>query len=231
MRCECVFRVNVAAAATAAVAFAVLAVLVAAGELTSIDQWAVRHTMPGAVFTGKPTLLDAIVPLLGVQWHNAIHIASEIVGLPASFTPATAIVAAACLAIRGRVAVAFASVYAASNAVEVLVKGTLTRPRLYAHGTWVSAFDASFPSGHTIRTVLVAVAVAWAWPRVARLALAWAVASIVLLELGGQHVPSDIAGGLFVAGAAVATTWSLRCGSAPKSRRTSPASRPSAPTR
>jgi len=226
-----VFRASVGAAAAAAVAFAVLAVLVAAGELTSIDQWAIRHTMPGAVFAGKPTLLDAIVPLLGARWHGALHIAAEIVTLPASFTPATAVVAAACLAIRGRVAIAVASVYAASNAVELLVKETLTRPRLYAHGAWISGFNASYPSGHTIRSVLIALAVAWAWPRFGRFASVWAVASIVLLELGGQHVPSDIAGGLLVAGAAVATTWSLRCGSKPRSRRTSPASRPSAPTR
>jgi membrane-associated phospholipid phosphatase len=211
-----------AVTASALAAFAALAVLIAAGELTSIDQWAVQHTMPGAVFTGKPTLADAIVPLLGAQWHGALHIASELVSLPASFTPATAIVATVCLTIRGRAAIALAAAYAAANAVEVLVKSTLTRPSLYAHSVHLTGFAASYPSGHTIRSVLVAVAVAWAWPRFARLAAAWAVASIVLLELGGQHVPSDIVGGLLVAAAAVATAWSSR---------PSRACRPSAPGR
>lgn len=211
-----------AAAVSALAAFAALAVLVAAGDLTSIDQWAVQHTMPGAVFTGKPTLADAIVPLLGAQWHGALHIASELVSLPASFMPATAIVAAACLTMRGRSARALAAAFAVANAVEVLVKSTLTRPSLYAHSVHLTGFAASYPSGHTIRTVLVAVAVAWAWPRFTRLAAVWAVGSIVLLELGGQHVPSDIAGGLLVAAAAVATTWSSR---------PSRACRPSAPAR
>jgi membrane-associated phospholipid phosphatase len=219
------------AAAAAAAAFASLAGLIASGELTSLDQWAVGHAMPGADFRGKPTLLDAIVPLLGAQWHGALHIASELVSLPASFTPATAIVAAACLAMRGRAGVALAVAYAAGNLVEVVVKGTLTRPPLYAHGMHLSGFDSSYPSGHTIRTVLVGLAVAWAWPRLAPWAAAWAVASIVLLELGGQHVPSDIAGGLLVAAALVATTWSWRSGPAPGSRRPSPASRPSARAR
>jgi membrane-associated phospholipid phosphatase len=211
-----------AAAVSALVAFVALAVLVAAGDLTSIDQWSVRHTMPGAVFTGKPTFVDAIVPLLGVRWHGVLHIASELVSLPASFTPATAIIAAACLTNRGRSAVALAAAYAVTNAVEVLVKGTLTRPSLYARGAQLTGFASSYPSGHTIRSVLVAVAVAWAWPRFARLAAVWAIASIVLLELGGQHVPSDIVGGLLVAAAAVATTWSSR---------PSRACRPSAPAR
>lgn len=211
-----------AAAASALVAFAALAVLVAAGDLTTIDQWGVQHTMPGAVFTGKPTFADAIIPLLGVYWHGGLHVASELVSLPASFTPATAIVATACLTIRGRSAVALATAYAVANAVEVLVKSTLTRPPLYTHSVHLTGFAASYPSGHTIRSVLVAVAVAWAWPRFARLAAIWAVGSIVLLELGGQHVPSDIAGGLLVAAAAVATTWSSR---------PSRACRPSAPAR
>jgi membrane-associated phospholipid phosphatase len=222
--------VSRASAVLLAAAFAALAVLVAAGELTSLDQWAVGHAMPGADFTGKPTFADAVVPLWGVQWHGLLHVVSELVTLPASFTPATAIVAVACWMLRGRVGFGLAAAYAVGNAVEVLVKGTLTRPALYAHGTHLTGFDASYPSGHTIRTVLVAVSVAWAWPRLAPLGAAWALASIVLLELGGQHVPSDIAGGLLLAAALLATTWSLRCGPG-RSRRPSPARRPSARAR
>jgi membrane-associated phospholipid phosphatase len=219
--------VSRASAVLLAAAFAALAVLVAAGELTSLDQWSVVHAMPAADFTGKPTLADAVVPLLGVQWHGVLHIVSELVTLPASVTPATVVVATVCWALRGRAGIALAAAYAAGNAVEVLVKGTLTRPALYAHGMHLTGFDASYPSGHTIRTVFVAVAVATAWPRLAPLAATWAAASIVLLELGGQHVPSDIAGGLLVAGALLATTWSSSRRARSSRRRPSPACRPS----
>jgi membrane-associated phospholipid phosphatase len=212
-----------------AACFAVLAVLVAAGELTSVDQWAVDHAMPGAAFGGKPAFADAVIPLWGVHWHGVLHVVSELVTSPASFTPATLLVAAACLAVRGGTAVVFAAAFVAGNAIEVLVKAALTRPALDAHGVHLAGFDASYPSGHTMRTVLVAVAVAWAWPRLALLAGAWAVSSIVLIELGGQHVPSDIAGGLLLAGALLATAWSLRRDVRWTGRRPSPACRPSSP--
>ncbi len=201
-------RPRAAAAAVAAGAFAVLAVLVAHGDLTSIDQWAVGHAMPGADFSGTSTLASALIPLWDVHWHGALHIVAELVTVPASFTPATVIVAAACLRLRGRAGATLAAAYAAGNAVEVLVKATLTRPPLHVHGVHLAGFDSSYPSGHTIRAVLVAFAVAWAWPRLARWAIAWAVCALVLIELGGQHVPSDIAGGLLVAAALLVTTWS-----------------------
>ncbi|MGH3000463.1 MAG: phosphatase PAP2 family protein, partial [Gaiellaceae bacterium] len=218
-------RASAATAAALAAAFAALAGLVAAGELTSIDQWAIDHAMPGADFAGKPTFADAVIPLWGVQWHGALHILSELWTLPASFTPATLVVVAACLRLRGRVVVALALAYVAGNAVEVLVKGTLTRPPLFEGGLHLTGFDGSYPSGHTVRIVLVATAIAWAWPRLASWAAAWAVASVALLLFGGQHVPSDIAGGLLIAAALVLTTssWTRRARST--DRRPSPACR------
>ena len=221
------FRAS-AAAAGAAAAFAALAALVAEGTLTRLDQWAVDHAMWGASLGGKPTFADAVVPLLGAQWHGALHIASILVTLPASFTPALLITAAACIELGGRGAVALGAGFVAGNVVEVVVKGTLTRPALHAGGMHLTGLDASFPSGHTIRSVLVVLAAAWAWPRLTWWAVAWASASIALLLLGGQHVPSDIAGGLLVAATVVATTSSWRFDSVRRSRRPSPAGRPSA---
>jgi hypothetical protein len=46
--------------------------------------------------------------------------------------------------------------------------------------------------------VIVAAAVAWAWPRGRRFAVAWAIVSIVLLQLAGWHTPTDIAGGVLL---------------------------------
>jgi membrane-associated phospholipid phosphatase len=160
-----------------------------------------------------------------------LHVVSELVTVPASFTPATVIVAAACLRLRRRAGVTLATAYVVGNVVEVVAKATLTRPALHAHGMHVTGFDASYPSGHTIRAVLVATAVAWAWPRLGALAAAWAVVSIVLLVVGGQHVPSDVAGGLLIAAALVLTASSWRRGEASTRRRPSPACRPSAPGR
>ena len=190
------------------------------------------HAMPEAQFTGaKPTFVDAAVPLWGVSWHTAVAVITNVVTVPAAFLVACAIVAASCLALRNRAAVLLAGAFIAGNVVEEITKETLTRPPLYVHGLHVAAFDNSFPSGHTLRTVLVAAAVAAAWPRVAAWALAWAAGSIVMIELGALHVPSDIAGGLLLAGALLATTWSLRSDSASRGRRPSPACRPSARAR
>lgn len=219
--------VSRASAAAAFAAFAALAVLVAHGTLTRLDQWSVDHLMPGAAFSGKPTLADAVVPLLGARWHPALHAVSEIVTLPASFTPALALVAAACTRVRGRAAVALGAAFVAGNVIEIVVKSSLTRPPLHAHGVSLAGFASSYPSGHTIRTILVALAIAWAWPRLTWWALAWATGSVVLLLLGGHHVPSDIAGGLLAGGALVATTWSSRCAATTARRRPSPACRPS----
>jgi hypothetical protein len=188
------------AVAAGAAAFAALAGLVAAGSLTSVDEWALDHAMPEAHFTGgKPTLAEALVPLLHTSWHGVVPVVTNVVTVPAAFLVATAIVAAACIALPRRTAAALAVAYVAGNAIEELTKTTLTRPALTAHGVHVAAYDNSFPSGHTIRTVLIAAAVALAWPRARTWVVAWAVCSVVMIELGALHVPSDIAGGLLLA--------------------------------
>lgn len=215
-----------ATAAACAGAFAALAVLVADGRLTSIDQWAIDHAMPGAHFTAaKPTLVGAIVPLWHVYWSPALHAVADVVTLPAGILLATLVVALACLRLRGRAAVALAAAYVIGNAVEELTKTALTRPALHHGALHLLAYDNSYPSGHTIRTVLVAATVAAAWPRARGWAAAWAVCSVAMIELAGLHVPSDIAGGLLLAVALLATT------SAWTRTRPSAASRPSSRAR
>ncbi len=197
-------RPRAAAAVAGAAGFTALAILVAAGSLTSLDQWAIDHAMPGARFTGgKPSLSGALIPLWHEYWHGWLHVAADIVTLPAYFAPATIIVALACAVVRGRRAIALAAAFVAVNAVEAITKTALTRPALYRHGLHLTGFDNSYPSGHTIRSVLVAVAIAAAWPRAGRWAATWAVCSVAMLEVAGLHVPTDIAGGLLIAGALV----------------------------
>jgi membrane-associated phospholipid phosphatase len=205
--------------------YAALAGLVAAGMLTHIDRWAVEHAMPGADLHERATLAAALVPLWDVRWHGAVHVTAELVTLPASFTPALVIVTLACLRLRGPRAAAIAVAFVAGNAIEVLTKETLTRPSLH-----VAVFSNSYPSGHTIRTVVVAWAVSAAWPPARTWAAAWAAASVALIEVGGLHVPSDVAGGLLLAAALVATTASRAWPAAAVSIRRTPwrACRPSA---
>jgi membrane-associated phospholipid phosphatase len=164
-------------------AFAALAVLVAAGALTGLDQWAVDHLMPGGAFTAhRPTVVDALVPLKTTHWHDPWSVAVNIVALPASF-----LIALALLVWRSRL---LAVLLLAAVAVETLCKQVLDRPPLHSGSLHIVGFDDSFPSGHTLRTVLVAAAFH------SPLSVAWALASIVLIELAGWHTPTDIAGGV-----------------------------------
>ncbi len=157
----------------------------ATGATNGIDQWAIDHAMPGAQFgASKPTTGEALIPLLHVRWHGTVHVLAQIVTLPAAFLPSLLVL----LALRRY---AWIVPWAAGTAIEGLCKLTLTRPALYHHGVHLVAFDNSYPSGHTIRAVVLAAAIPAGRP--------WAVAAIVLLELGGFHVPTDIVGGLVLA--------------------------------
>jgi membrane-associated phospholipid phosphatase len=171
-------------------AFAALAIAVAFGAFTGLDQWAVAHVMPGGRFTGgEPSLLDALIPLAGTDWSSVWSVLVNVVTLPASLLVALAIVAW-----RSRV---LAALLVAAVAVEALCKEVLTRPELHHGARHIVAFDDSFPSGHTLRAVIVAGAIASPW------ATAWAVGAIALLQLAGWHTPTDVAGGLLLGASAL----------------------------
>ncbi len=174
--------------AALAVAFATLGALVCFGVLTRFDQRGVDHLMPGADFREtQATFADSLVPLLGAHWETWLGGVANIVTLPASFLLSLAIVAW-----RSRL---LALALLAAVAVEVVCKELIERPALYDGAFHISAFDSSFPSGHALRTILVAAAV---WPLLRRWAVAWAIASIVLLQLAGWHTPTDILGGVLL---------------------------------
>jgi membrane-associated phospholipid phosphatase len=175
-------------AALLAVAFATLAALVCVGSVTRLDQWGIDHLMPGADFhESESTFADSLVPLLGAHWHTWLGGVANIVTLPASFLLSLAIVAW-----RSRL---LGLALLAAVAVEVVCKELIERPALYDGAFHIGAFDSSFPSGHALRTILVAAAV---WPFLRMWAVAWAIASIVLLQLAGWHTPTDILGGVLL---------------------------------
>lgn len=182
------------------VAFATLAVLVAAGALTGIDQWGVDHLMPSAGFRhGRAGWLEAAVPLLHQRWESPLAIAANVVTLPGAALVSLAIVVAASRV----VGFGLLAAWAAGSAVELVCKHVLVRPALYDGTFHITAFDSSFPSGHALRAVLVACAVAGVWRRARRPAVVWVVASVVLLQLAGWHTPTDLAGGLLLGGLAL----------------------------
>jgi membrane-associated phospholipid phosphatase len=126
---------------------------------------------------------------------------------PASFPISGLIVAVCAWSLRRqgqtRAAALWIAAWFVGNAVEVLTKWLLVRPALFLDGVRVSQFDQSLPSGHTLRSVLVAAAVAYVWPRAAWWVAAWAASVVVILVPAGWHTPTDVLGGLLLAGALV----------------------------
>jgi membrane-associated phospholipid phosphatase len=187
-----------------AAGYATLAVIVAAGALNWLDQWSVEHLMPEFSDTRRgPTLLESAVPLLHASWDTWLQAVANVVTVPAQALVASTLFAVCCLMLwrrgRTRTAVAWAAVWIAGNAVEVVCKATLSRPQLHVDGAAIVAFQSSYPSGHALRAVLLAAVAATVWPVARTWVGLWAAATLVLLELGAFHVPSDIVGGVLLA--------------------------------
>ncbi|MGH3009168.1 MAG: phosphatase PAP2 family protein [Gaiellaceae bacterium] len=179
-----------------AIAFAVIAVLVAAGPLTSLDQWSCDHLMP---FAGKPggppAFLESVVPLFHAGWHPAGMAVAQLVTLPGQVVVSFLLVGLGAWKLR---APGWIVAWIAAVVAEVVIRHVLTRPALYRGGVHVTAFDSSWPSGHALRCALVAAVLATAWPRLREALAAWLVAAVVLLVLAGFHTPTDVAGGLLL---------------------------------
>jgi len=193
-----------AAATALAAAYASLAGLVAAGTLAHVDQWAVDHLMPGGSdSSSKTTFTDAVVPLLHAHWNQPLDAVASFVTLPGQVVVSGLLVGAAALFLlaRGRreAALVWPATWFAGTAIEVLCKSTLTRPALYRHGHHLAGYDASWPSGHTLRVLIVAATFAAVWPQARALFALWAAAALPLLVASGAHTPSDVASGLLLA--------------------------------
>ncbi|HYX86014.1 MAG TPA: phosphatase PAP2 family protein [Gaiellales bacterium] len=170
----------------AAGAYVVLALLVNTGVTASVDRFALRH----------------LRPLAG---SDAMAVAA-----PASFPATVVLVTAGLLALwlrgRSRVAAVWGAALAAGFVIELVSKELVDQIR-YAEPQRVLdlvTLSRSFPSGHSMRALMLAGIATTLWPRVARPTIAWALATAGATVVVGMHVPSDAAGGL-LAGAAL---WS-----------------------
>lgn len=203
------------AAAGFALLFAGMAVLVARGAVGGLDQQAVDHLMPGLSSHSRAvSFLDGLLPFrLTDQSGRLIRIASQLVTLPAAAVPSVALVSLCVWVLwrraADRIAALVAFAFGAANLAEIVVKHLLVRPDLYLHtrddGPFLlHGFDSSYPSGHMLRAVLVAAAVALNWPRLTSWLCAWCGLAAIMLEVAGYHTPSDIAGGLVLGALTIA---------------------------
>lgn len=211
-------------AGVASLAFVALGGLVAIGACSSPDQFAVDHLMPGLYpyFTHDvhwSALGSAeaggrvIVPLSSSTNPNRIiNRVADVAYIPEGGLTATLLYCLCAIAalVRGwrlPAVVGWLGAYGVGNVLELLGKTTIARPPLHAIALYGSPqvwkFDTSFPSGHTIRALLLAAFVASVFPSIRWLAAAWAAAVMVLLVVAGTHTPSDVLGGLLAATALV----------------------------
>jgi membrane-associated phospholipid phosphatase len=176
---------------------ALTAALSATGVLRGIDQYAVDHLMPWLQVRHHPfvTFGALTVP------HLHSPAANKALGLwtyPAALLPSLVVVVVAVSRLVRADAIAWLVLWCAGNAIELAGKLSLHKPHLYRHRIHVTVFDTSLPSGHTIRALMLAGAVAAAW-RSGRFALAWAATVPFALVVSGAHTPADVVCGVFVA--------------------------------
>jgi membrane-associated phospholipid phosphatase len=187
---------------------ALTATLSATGVLNGVDQYAVEHLMPWLQVRHHPLVTFGGLTIPNVD-PPAANIALELWKYPAAVLPSLLIVLAAARRLGRPAGVVWCALWCAGNAIELAGKLSLRKPDLFRHTYHVSAFDTSLPSGHTIRALVLAGAVAAAW-RSGWLALVWATTIPFALVVSGAHVPSDVVTGAFVAMTLAAWAPSVR---------------------
>jgi membrane-associated phospholipid phosphatase len=192
-----------AASAAALLALCALAGLVAAGRLSSVDTYAVRHLMPfsSVVGSGSPRSLGTLLGYEGVRFRFG-----DLMRSVAGPAPSFLLTAGLSLVLwrRGRRTLAALCVgaIAAANLGEAFGRVVIAKPQLYGvyRGSLTPVgFHHSFPSGHAARSAVLAATAVCVWRRVWPAFVGWVALVVVTSELDGEHTPSDLAGGLLLA--------------------------------
>jgi membrane-associated phospholipid phosphatase len=195
-----------------AAAFLILTAAVGTGLVRPVDRFALNHLQPLsgtslAQTVAPPDPLVALRPV--VHGNRSVLVSSGAIAFaPADTLTAVIIVAATGLMLyrRGRPRAAAAWIVALLAGLAIEGTGKLLVDQIqFSPGSTILGvtLNGSYPSGHTIRSVILASMAATLWPRTRPWLVAWVVLVTSLLELGGLHVPSDLAGG-FLAGGALA---------------------------
>ena len=170
--------------------FAALVILGAAvrqGRLEAVDHFAYLH----------------LQPLRKGDWN--------VLTTPAGPLAAPLLLVAGAIAMRrpAAVRVAWMLVFAASIPIELAGKRLVVRPHVDADRLPWLAHDG-YPSGHTMRGVILASALAVAFPPARLPLIVWAAANAALVEMTGMHPLSEVVGGLLGGAALVACMWAAR---------------------
>jgi membrane-associated phospholipid phosphatase len=183
-------------AAAGALLAAAVAAAVAVGAFTWLDQFAVTHWMPWLVPHRHPFVTFASLTLPNVH-GRPLEVAAQLWTYPASVVPSAAIVFVVARRFATPDALRWCALWIAANVIEVSGKLTVYRPHLVKDHVHALTLDHSLPSGHTIRSLLIAAVVASAW-RSGRLAWIWAAGVLFALVVIGAHTPTDVLAGLAV---------------------------------
>jgi membrane-associated phospholipid phosphatase len=198
-----------------------LAVTVDAGWAAGLDQWSVDHVMPYQDHpTGEPSPFDRATSPLAAVRNSANSTGTRFLfalTIPVGPVPGVLLVGtgAAVLIRRGRrkSAAAWCGVVAAALVAEAAIKHLVERPLLHKidPSTHVAlpadTFTRSFPSGHTIRAVILAGLVVELAPQFAYLAFTSAGITSVLTVLLTMHTPTDVVGGALLGFILLVIAW------------------------
>ncbi len=187
-------------------ALAAIAIMNQAGGLTRVDQFALDHLMPWLDARQKKINQSSgfYVPFNShSNWWSRLL---DLWTYPCSVLLSALVVGGvgAYLWRCGRRAAALvpAAAWVIGNGIEVIGKGTITRPALYGAAGGVRLhvvnFDDSFPSGHMIRGTIVAAAVVLVWRRSAWWVALWLLFVGPALVVAAAHTPTDVVGGALV---------------------------------
>jgi len=154
-----------------------LAIWVDYGVFRGLDRYAYRHLQPLRRTDWTALTLPAEIPFAALILLLAVLKLRE--------------------AGRRREAAVWVLAFAAALVIELVGKATVARP--YVTGSRIlgtSVAQGTFPSGHTMRTIVVAGALCAAWPRYRFWFVGLAVLIVAAVELTGMHSPSEVIGGL-----------------------------------
>jgi membrane-associated phospholipid phosphatase len=188
-------------AAAAAAAAIVIGDLVDRGRLAHLDVHAVHQWMPWLQPEPRTSTLHGfVVPeTRRATWGTVVALSTY----PASVGASAAIVLLVVVLLwargRRRSSVVIFDLWIAANLIELVGKHLVTRAPIHQiswghHGT-LPALNNSLPSGHVIRALIVAAALA-ALGRAGRIAYLWALTVPVAVVVIGDHTPTDAAAGL-----------------------------------
>jgi membrane-associated phospholipid phosphatase len=172
-----------------------------------VDQWSADHLMPWKDHPRRPpTALErAVAPAAASARGDVPSLggAAFLLAATAAPLPATLAFAAGCILVARRstrAAAVWAAIYAAGALVELAGKALVSRPPVtqLVHGQPVvqAALTTSYPSGHTMRAVLLVGLAGCVVPCLHRIGVGWIAVLSVTLVACNLHTPTDVLGGL-----------------------------------